>query len=144
MIKKKHRSFFDSLWHHLQRKISQNGGAQVTANQDHAGALSVEFVSRKHILRASEPANTRRLHATDFATTSAINVPATAKPANAEPPRLAFTKLVVVLARFCRIATIEHVSFVRFFDGKRGINAATSCLHRHLLRRSSEPYVDHT
>ena len=37
---------FDSVWHHLQRKISQNVGAEVTANQDHAGALSVEFVSR--------------------------------------------------------------------------------------------------
>ena len=50
-----------------------------------------------------------------------------------EPPRGARAKLVMVLARFCRIAPIEHISFVpeskrwkRFFDGKRGINDATS------------------
>ena len=49
----------------------------------------LNYSAEIQILRASEPANTRRLHATEFATTSAITSLQleSAKPTKAEPPR---------------------------------------------------------
>ena len=106
---KTHRSFFDSVWHRLQRKISQDAGAQVTANQDHPWCIR----TCEHT--ATPPDRTRN----DLG--HHVSAALCGK-----------TKLVMVLARFCRIAPMELISFVpgtrwkRFFDGKRGINAATS------------------
>ena len=81
--------FFDSEWHHLQRKKTKNVGPQVTSNQDHAGASLLTSSAEIHILPASEPANTRRLHAKEFATTWAITSLQldSVISAKAEPPR---------------------------------------------------------
>ena len=60
----------------------------------------------------------------------------------------------MVFARFCRIAPMEHMSFVPettrwkpFFDGKSGIKNCNvtdpaNCLRLQLRSRSSEPIVD--
>ena len=103
-----------------------------------------------HIRHAPELANTRRLHATELATTSTIMFPQldSAIPAKDEPPRWARTKLLMVFPRFCRIAPMEHISFVpestllRRQAWHQLCNIL--CMHRHLLPRSSKPIVDHT
>ena len=141
MIKKRTKQKIPSLVFRLcvaspaTEDIQKNVGAQVTVNQDHAGAFSAEFVSRithpSYIRTCEHTVTPRNRVRNDFG--HHFLQLESAKNAKNEPPRRAFTKLVVVLPRFCRIAPIEHISFVpestrwkRSFDGKRGINAATS------------------
>ena len=133
------------MWHRLLRKISQNVGAQVTANQDHAGAVSPSCIRTcEHTATPRNRVRNDLGHHVSAALCGKTCESRTASMSLCEagdgPCSLLSCRINGTHELRARVHALE--TFLRRQAWQQRYNIL--CLHRRLLPRSSEPIVDHT